>query len=60
VLEADGALSIRIQHADPGDGMPNWLPAPPGAFTLLLRMCWPQQEVLNRQWTPPALMRVDR
>lgn len=58
VLETDGALTIRIQHADPGGAVPNWLPAPPGAFNLLLRLCWPQEEVLDRQWTPPALMPV--
>jgi hypothetical protein len=60
VLETDGALTIRIQHPDPGAGVPNWLPAPPGAFNLLLRLCWPQQEVLDRRWTPPALMPVAR
>jgi hypothetical protein len=59
VLESDGALAIRIQHADPGERMANWLPAPPGPFNLLLRLCWPQQEVLDRQWTPPAVMPAD-
>jgi hypothetical protein len=58
VLEADGTLPIRIQHADPGELVPNWLPAPPGPFNLLLRLCWPQQEVFDREWTPPAVMRV--
>jgi hypothetical protein len=58
VLDTDGALTVRIQHADPGDAVPNWLPAPPGAFNLLLRLCWPQQEILDRRWTPPPLMRV--
>jgi hypothetical protein len=59
VLEPDGALPIRIQHADPLGAVPNWLPAPPGAFNLLLRLCWPEQDVLDRRWTPPAVMRVD-
>jgi hypothetical protein len=58
VLETDGALAIRIQHADPGRSVPNWLPAPPGAFNLLLRMCWPQQEILDRRWTPPPVTRM--
>jgi hypothetical protein len=39
--------------------VPNWLPAPPGAFYLLLRLYWPQHDVFDRQWTPPALMRLD-
>jgi hypothetical protein len=59
VLEPDGGVVIRIQHADPGERVPNWLPAPPGAFNLLLRLCWPQREVLDRRWAPPGLMRVD-
>jgi hypothetical protein len=58
VLAADGALTIRIQHADPGGRVPNWLPAPPGAFNLLLHLCWPQPEVLDRVWTPPAVTPV--
>jgi hypothetical protein len=59
VLETDGALSIRIQHTDPGGRVPNWLAAPSGAFHLLLRLYWPQHEVLDRQWTPPGVMRVN-
>lgn len=55
VLEPDGTLVIRIQHGDPGGRVPNWLPAPPGAFNLLLHLCWPQQQVLDRAWTPPAV-----
>jgi hypothetical protein len=58
VLEPDGALAIRIQHADPGGRVPNWLPSPPGAFNLLLHLCWPQPEVLDRVWTPPAVTPV--
>jgi hypothetical protein len=59
VFDTDGTLEIRIQHADPGGRAPNWLPAPPGAFNLLMDLCWPQQEVLDRQWTPPAVVRAD-
>jgi hypothetical protein len=58
VLERDGALVIRIQHADPGESVPNWLPAPPGAFNLLMHLCWPQQQVLDRDWAPPAVTPV--
>jgi hypothetical protein len=58
VPEPDGTVTIRIQHADPGPGVPNWLPAPPGPFNLLLRLCWPQREVLDRRWAPPAVTPV--
>jgi hypothetical protein len=60
VLEPDGTLAIRIQHADPGARVPNWLPAPPGAFNLLMHLCWPQQQVLDRDWKPPAVTRIAR
>jgi hypothetical protein len=60
VLDPDGAVTIRIQHADPGERTANWLPAPPGAFNLLLDLCWPQQEILDRRWTPPDVIAVDR
>ena len=58
VPEADGTVTIRIQHADPGGHVPNWLPAPPGPFNLLLQLCWPQREVLDRRWSPPAVMPI--
>jgi hypothetical protein len=57
-VERDGTIVIRIQHGDPGGRVPNWLPAPPGAFNLLLRLYWPQQEVLDRAWTPPPVVAV--
>jgi hypothetical protein len=58
-LDADGSLPIRIQHPQPAAGQrPNWLPAPPGPFNVLLRLIWPQEEVLDRRWAPPEVVRV--
>ena len=55
VLEPDGTLTIRIQHTDPGRHVPNWLPAPAGAFNMMLYLCWPQRRVLDREWAPPTV-----
>jgi hypothetical protein len=33
----------------------NWLPAPAGAFKLILRIYWPEQRVLEGGWVPPPL-----
>jgi hypothetical protein len=56
VWEADGSLSIRIQHEPPGDG--NWLPAPAGPFRLILRLYVPREEARSGAWAPPAVERV--
>ncbi|MEP7206225.1 MAG: DUF1254 domain-containing protein [Casimicrobiaceae bacterium] len=54
---ADGSLDIVVANADPG-GTANWLPAPPGAFRLVLRIYWPKKEVLDASWSPPGVKRA--
>jgi hypothetical protein len=55
-FNSDGSLDLFIQHDAPGgDRDANWLPAPEGKFNLSLRLYWPRNEVLNGQWTPPAI-----
>ncbi len=57
--DADGGLTIHIQHDSPGkDKESNWLPAPNGAYFTALRLYWPMPEVINGQWTQPSLRRV--
>lgn len=53
----DGSLDLYIQHQPPAEATRrgNWLPAPEGRFNLFLRLYWPQQEVLDRRWLPPAI-----
>jgi hypothetical protein len=54
--DADGGLTLYIQHASPGaDREANWLPAPHGPFYLVLRNYSPAPAVLDRSWKRPAL-----
>jgi hypothetical protein len=57
----DGSLTIYIQGESPGkDKEANWLPAPKtGPFKLALRLYVPQKSVLDEDWVPPAIQRVD-
>jgi hypothetical protein len=58
--DANGGLTIHIQHASPGkDKESNWLPAPNGPFVLVLRMYWPKPEALNGAWKQPPLVRTN-
>jgi len=34
------------------------LPAPQGAFNLLLRLYWPKEEMLKGNWTPPQVKKI--
>jgi hypothetical protein len=53
----DGLLTITISANEPsgGDAKANWLPAPNGAFFLVLREYSPKPAVLNGGWQPPAI-----
>ncbi len=56
---ADGGLTIYVQNSPPGsDKQPNWLPAPPGPFTVVMRLYWPKDEALDGRWQPPKLTKV--
>lgn len=56
----DGSLDIYIQKLAPSkDKEQNWLPAPQtGEFTLMLRLYWPKETVLDQTWVPPAIKTV--
>jgi hypothetical protein len=57
--DPDGALEIYIQSDDPGtDRRANWLPAPAGAFTLIMRLYHPKPAVLDGSWHPPPIVRA--
>ena len=55
----DGSLTIYIQNSPPeSDKTSNWLPAPPGPFTVFMRLYWPKAEALDGTWQPPKLVKV--
>lgn len=57
-MNDDGSLTLRIQPDDPGaEWHENWLPSPSdGAFVLSMRLYWPDQKLLDGDWTPPPVV----
>jgi hypothetical protein len=56
IKDEDGGITFHIQNGSPGpDQEANWLPAPQGPFSLMMRLYWPQAEALEGKWTPPPL-----
>ncbi len=56
-LDADGGLTLLIQHENPGkEKESNWLPAPSGSFFMVMRLYWPQEVALSGKWTAPKLI----
>jgi hypothetical protein len=55
----DGSLDIYIQHGSPGpDKESNWLPAPKGPLSVVMRLYWPKMEALDGRWVPPAVKKL--
>lgn len=54
VRDADGGLTIVIANEKPKEKV-NWLPAPAGAYQLLLRTYQPDQAILEGRYKVPAL-----
>ncbi len=56
----DGSLDIHIQNSrPPAKQVANWLPAPPDAFNLMLRVYWPRKAMLDGTWMTPLVERLD-
>ena len=53
--EPDGSLDLYIGGQPPPNRQANWLPAPPGRFSLVLRAYLPTAAVRTNRWTPPGL-----
>ncbi|TWU27966.1 DUF1254 domain-containing protein [Novipirellula artificiosorum] len=60
VRDDDGGITLYLQDESPGkDKEANWLPAPAGPFSAILRLYWPKKEALDGTWTMPPLARVE-
>jgi hypothetical protein len=51
----DGSLTIAVSASRPAQPNVNWLPAPTGAFSLVLRVYDPTPQVLDGSWSPPVI-----
>lgn len=55
VPDPDGGYTIYVQHGSPGpEREANWLPAPQGPFSMVMRLYWPKPEALDGTWKPPV------
>lgn len=58
--DADGGLTFYVQNTSPGmDKEANWLPAPKGPFSVIMRLYIPKADALDGKWVAPALKRTD-
>ncbi|MFB7365857.1 DUF1254 domain-containing protein [Streptomyces hydrogenans] len=57
LYDDDGGLTLYLAHLRPTDPKraANWLPAPAGPFTAVVRLYGPDPSVLDGRWTPPPL-----
>jgi hypothetical protein len=62
-LNGDGSLDLYLQPTAPAGGIAlcNWLPTPDttDAYIAFLRMYWPSEEILSKEWIPPRIMPVN-
>jgi hypothetical protein len=55
----DGSLTLYAGAKSPGkDKESNWLPAPEGTFSFLIRAYWAEPAVLDGTWMPPQVQMV--
>lgn len=64
ITNSDGSVDFYLQHDPPAKANEsNWLPAPEGDFTLILRVYGPSKNaptILDGSWTPPPVTRSKR
>ena len=58
--DADGGLTLYVQNESPGkDKEANWLPAPQGPFSMIMRLYWPKDVAVEGKWSAPPLQRAE-
>jgi len=59
-LDPDGGLTLSIQHDSPGkEAESNWLPAPSGPFSVIMRLYLPQAPALEGKWVAPPIKSLE-
>ena len=58
IRAADGSLTIVVSATRPSETRVNWLPAPTGSFSLVLRVYAPTPQVLDGSWSPAAIQTI--
>jgi hypothetical protein len=56
--DRDGGLRFLLGHRRPRHLAGNWLPAPRGRFSVVLRLYVPRRAALRGRWQPPAIRRL--
>ena len=57
--DADGGLTLYVQNESPGkDKEANWLPAPKGPFSMIMRLYWPKEAATEGKWKQPPLQQT--
>jgi len=54
-VNPDGSIDIYLSATAPAGHTSNWLPAPDGAFNLMIRAYIPTEPALTNAWHPPAI-----
>jgi hypothetical protein len=55
----DGSLTLYFGANSPGKAMgTNWVPAPAGKFSLVLRAYWAKEALLGGTWAPPNVEKL--
>lgn len=58
-FNADGGLTIQIQHERPASGEGNWLPSPSGHFMAVMRFYEPKSNALDFSYLLPRIEKVN-